>query len=171
MYALNGTHARAPGFEKTETTDPDTKEYGWVDIKKLGESNEYIHPLVFHRKTCVGWHQWTTKHPLTEWQRSFEGGRWWWHRQTDKNRQAEDARWLPEWVIHKHTDAEINYERTWYTEAVSMEQQFSAKTNLERVKKVTLLKKPKKRVVQEVDFLEKLDGEVNFAKVPETSWP
>lgn len=136
----------------------------------LGETNEYIHPLVVHRKDCVGWHKWTTKHPLTDWERTLYDGRWWWHQTKDKDPKNR-TRWLPEWVIHKHTDAEINYERTWYTEAVSMEQQFSTKTNLEMVKKVKLLKAPTKRITEEVDFLEKLDGEVDFAKVPETSWP
>ncbi|KAF3043274.1 hypothetical protein E8E11_000940 [Didymella keratinophila] len=172
MYALNGTHPRCPGFEQTEMFNKTTEKYGWVNLSDLGETNEYIHPLVFHRKTCVGWHEWTTKHPLADWERTFANGRWWWHRKTDKDQDGDQARWLPEWVIHKHTDAEINYERSWYTEAVSMEQQLSKKTSLEKVKKVTILKKPKnKRVVEEVDFLEKLDGEVDFANVPETSWP
>jgi hypothetical protein len=93
-------------------------------------------------------------------------------RNTDEVQDGDQARWLSEWVVYKHTDTEINYERTWYTEAVSLEQQLSKKTNLEKVKTVTIVIKPKKqRVVEEVDFLEELDGKIDFANVPATSWP
>lgn len=53
-----------------------------------------------------------------------------------------------------------------------MEQQLSKKTNLEKVKKATIVKKLKKQsVVEDADFLAELDGNVNFANVPATSWP
>lgn len=168
MYALNGTHPRAPGFEESETYNKKTSNFEWVKLSDLGETNEYIHPLVFHRKTVVGWHEWTTKHPLIEWERTFDEGRWWWHRRADSDKKNRE-RWLPEWVIHPQADSEINYERAWYNEAKSMEAQFSAVKGLEKVKRVNPFKTP--TFVEEVDFLKKLDGEVDFARVVQTLWP
>ena len=173
MYALKGTHPLSPGFQKTDTTHPKTKKYGWVPLSELGETNEYIHPLVFHRMRSVGLHKWTTKHPLTDWTCTNDGDRWWWHRKTDSDPKKRQ-RWLPEWAILPHKDG-INYERSWYTEAVSMEQGFSSKTGLETVKTAKFTRnKPgvaEAKDGKEVDFLERLDSEVDFSKLSETSWP
>lgn len=165
MYVLNGTQPRNPGFEQAEVYDKETGEFGWKYLSKLGETNEYIHPLVFHRKSILGFHKWTTKHPLTDWERTYDGGRWWWHK-TDDDDKKNRKRWLPEWAILPHADTEFNYERVWYNEAKSMEQQLSTKTGLEKVKIFQ-----KRKGVEEIDFLEKLDGEVDFANLPQTSWP
>lgn len=158
MYKHNGPpRPRQPGHEEMEIDGE------WTPIKGIpGDKNnpptkfkthEYIHPLVQYRKTVLTkWDKWdwNTEHPLNGWTRKIRPAndgsqRYWWHR------GGSDTDRLPEWCILPDTKEEINYERTWYTAAQSMNLEVSVRQHLPA-------------------FLEELDKETRFQPKRINEW-
>lgn len=115
MYHLNGTHKRMPGHEDVETYDEKTKEQEWRPLRELGQTNEYIHPIVLHRSIVHGW---DAHSPLQEgwYRKSWRGTdgkeRYWWYMEGEEKTCP-----LPEWAILPDTSQkEYNFERRWYGE-------------------------------------------------------
>jgi hypothetical protein len=157
MYHLNGTHMRVPGHEDAETYDAKAKEYKWSPIRKLGRTNEYIHPIVLHRSIVHGW----DKHsPLKEgWNRKAQRGedgkaRFWWYMDGEEKTIA-----LPEWAILPDLPGKPNFERAWY---VKCEKSEGTRAKLRETKEYG-----------EKDFLECLDKEIDFGfdNRPQNEWP
>jgi hypothetical protein len=157
MYHLNGIHSRSPGHEDVETYDEEEEVYIWKPIRELGLTNEYIHPIVYHRSIIHGW----DKHsPLREqWNREHRHGndgraRFWWYRDNEKDTIA-----LPEWAILPDSEARPNFERAWYRRC-------------EKTKK-TLDKLAEVEEYGKKDFLECLDEKIDFGfdDKPQNQWP
>lgn len=114
MYHLNGMHVRIPGHEYAEEYDEKSKVYKWVKLADLGDTNEYIHPVTYHRSLVKGWEP---RSPLRKsWNReAWEGKkdgktRFWWYMDGEKETCA-----LPEWtVLRDDLNEEYNFERKWY---------------------------------------------------------
>lgn len=158
MYHLNGSHMRVPGHEGVELYDEEAKRPKWRSLRDLGQTNEYIHPIVLHRSIVHGW---DANSPLrTGWQRDQWRGkdgkaRFWWFKDGEKDVCA-----LPEWAVLPHiSEAEYNFERRWYKEC--------EKT----VKTLEKLKSDDKYGAN--DFLETLDKGIDFGfdNKPQNLWP
>lgn len=147
MYRLNGVHTRQPGHERVEEYKNDAGEFIWTLLKELGPTNECIHPIVYHRSLVHGWdlhsplkHGWKREH----WRGKDGKKRFWWYMDGEKESCA-----LPEWAIFPDSsDEEYNFERRWYGECEKTEK--------------TLRELQKVEGVGEKDFLEVLDGEIDF---------
>jgi hypothetical protein len=157
MYHLNGSHMRVPGHESVELYDDKENVYHWKPIRKVGETNEYIHPIMLHRSIAHGW----DKHsPLKEhWNREHRRGtdgkaRFWWYKDNEKDTIA-----LPEWAILPDLDGKPNFERAWYMKCEKTEK------TLEALKKV--------KEYGTNDFLACLDKEIDFGfdNKPQNEWP
>jgi hypothetical protein len=107
MYLANGTHTRQPGHEAAEVFDNESKKYKWKPINESGKTNEYIHPIVHHRRLVRGW---DAHSPLRKWTRIAGDGRFWWHK------EGESDRALPEWVIARSGPKRFSYERLFYAQ-------------------------------------------------------
>jgi hypothetical protein len=150
LYELTGTYTREPGHEQIEVYMPDAKEYQWKPIRTLGNTNEYIHPIVYYRYLVHGW---DAHSPLrSHWKREHANGRYWWYMD-----DIEKFR-LPEWAILPTKGDKPDFERWWYGKAEK------ATETLEKIK-VTDAKGR--------DFLEVLDKEVDFGfdKKPQNEYP
>lgn len=158
LYHLNGTHMRIPGHESVEAYDEQAKEPRWKPLRSLGQTNEYIHPIVLHRSLVHGW---DPHSPLkTDWEReNYDGDdgktRFWWFKKGEKKSCA-----LPEWaILHDVSEDEFNFERKWYGEC-------------EKTAK-TIDQLGKNDVYGKKDFLEVLDKgiEFGFDNKPQNLWP
>jgi hypothetical protein len=157
MYHLNGTHTRMPGHEDAETYDAAAKEYKWSPIRALGRTNEYIHPITYHRSLVHGW---DAHSPLQKgWKRKAERGadgkaRFWWYMHGEEKKIE-----LPEWAILPNLPGRPNFERQWY---LKCEQSEGTRAKLSCVKEYG-----------EKDFLEVLDEEIDFGfdNKPQNQWP
>lgn len=142
MYLLNGSLPRVPGKLTTEVYNAKEEMTTLDAISKLGQSNEYIHPICEYRKIVRGEKDesalgmFTRRHEKNE---DGSDGRYWWY---------QDGNKLPEWVILEHeAEGIVNFERTWYE---MCEQNDAAKERL-------------KKAGYEKDFLATLDKAVDFA--------
>jgi hypothetical protein len=157
MYHLNGTHMRLPGHEDVETYDEKEEVYVWKRIRELGLTNEYIHPIVYHRSIVHGWdkHSPLRKHWNREHRRGEDGkARFWWYMDNEKDDIA-----LPEWAILPDGETRPNFERAWYRRCEK------SKKTLEKLGVVEGFGKG--------DFLECLDRDIDFGsdvKLP-NEWP
>ncbi|CAO2657027.1 Nn.00g058300.m01.CDS01 [Neocucurbitaria sp. VM-36] len=158
MYHLNGTQPRVPGHEDVEIYNEKAKEPKWTPLRDLGQTNEYIHPIVRHRQLVRGW----DKHsPLQNgWHRDHWRGddgkhRYWWFKKDERETCA-----LPEWAILPDvSNKEYNFERKWYNEC-------------EKTKK-TLDQLAKDTDIGPNDFLKTLDQNIEFGfdNKPQNLWP
>jgi hypothetical protein len=157
MYHLLGSHSRRPGHEDVETYDEEEDEYVWRPIKEVGLTNEYIHPIAYHRSIVNGW----DKHcPLKKhWNREHRHGkdgssRFWWYMDGEKDSNA-----LPEWVIMPDAKDKPNFERAWYGKC---EKTIKPQGKDGKVK-----------ALGEKDFLQSLDEEIDFGfdEKPQNQWP
>jgi hypothetical protein len=143
MYIANGTHKREPGHEETEMFDSSVGTHKWKAINAYGTTNEYIHPIVHHRRLVRGW---DAHNPLKDWERVRDKGRYWWHKANEGDRA------LPEWVVLPKEGlpgdmgSSFSYERAFYAQCEK-----SANT-VEKLKGETGGR----------DFLEHLDGGIDF---------
>ena len=153
FWRFNGTHTRVPGHETVE------KKAVEEELKTLGTTNEYIHPLVYHRKLVRGWDAHSAL--KDNWNRGHWRGdddhkrRFWWYRDGEEKTNP-----LPEWAIMPNvSDKEYNFERKWYKEC-------------EKTKK-TLEALAKESTIGPNDFLESLDKEIDFDfdDKPQNLWP
>jgi hypothetical protein len=119
MYYLNGMHVRMPGHESVEEYDEELKVHQWTKLRDLGDTNEYIHPVTYHRSLIKGWE------PNSPMRKSWNRGSWsedgkmrfWWYMDGEKEKCA-----LPEWVILQDgLDDGFNFERKWYMECEKSE--------------------------------------------------
>ena len=158
MYHFNGTHPRVPGHEGVEAYNEKTKRVEWTSLTDIGQTNEYIHPIVYHRSLVHGW---DAHSPLREgWTRSDWTGddgktRFWWHKGTDKKEA------LPEWaVLPDNSEEDFNFERRWYNECEKTRRTLDA---LSKVKDF----QPGR------DFLKTLDEKIEFGfdNKPQNQWP
>ncbi|KAF1840427.1 uncharacterized protein K460DRAFT_297110 [Cucurbitaria berberidis CBS 394.84] len=158
MYHLNGTHKRVPGHEDVETYDEKSKEPKWKPIRDIGQTNEYIHPIVHYRRLVRGW---DTHTPLKDdWNRDHWRGkdgkdRFWWYKNGEKDKCA-----LPEWAILPHvSDKEYNFERKWYGECEKTKKTLDALAKVEEF--------------GQNDFLTTLDKKIEFGfdNKPQNLWP
>jgi hypothetical protein len=147
MYQVNGTHTRIPGHEDVETYDEAKQENRWKSLRELGNTNEYIHPIVHHRRLVRGWEPnspfkkgWNRDH----WRGADGQARFWWYMDGEKDKIA-----LPEWTIMPDTEESINFERGWYKRC-------------EKTKKTLDALSAVKDIGKE-DFLEVLDRKNDFA--------
>jgi hypothetical protein len=158
MYHFNGTHTRMPGHEDVEEYDEERKVNAWTPIRQLGDTNEYIHPIVYHRSLVHGW---DTHSPLQKhWNRSNWRSqqdnklRFWWYKDGEKDICA-----IPEWAILRDASIEeYNFERKWYYEC---EKTVKTLDKLANAPDFGLGK----------DFLEVLDKNVDFDNKPQSLWP
>jgi hypothetical protein len=134
LYHLNGTRPRQPGHEEMEVDGEWIPIAGSRDAPTGFETNEYIHPLVWHRYEVRDWLSYSipfrTTPPLAGWDRWYEIGtgedtrqRYWWQKNTNNNDKtpkfAEQPKWgwgndkskagrtgqkLPEWAILPHSE-------------------------------------------------------------------
>jgi uncharacterized protein (DUF2235 family) len=157
IYLLNGSHPRRPGHEDVEVYDEKEDAYEWKSLRKLGRTNEYIHPIVFHRSIVHGW----DKHsPLRKgWKREHRHGedgkaRFWWYMKKEDETIA-----LPEWAILRDVPERPNFERAWYKKC-------------EKTKR-TLEKLDAMEGDGANDFLEILDRDIDFGfdDKPQSQWP
>lgn len=159
LYYLNGSHTRVPGHEGAEIYNDQEREYQWQPLRSLGPTNEYIHPIVYHRSIVHGW---DTYSPLqTNWIRENDTGptdskrRFWWHKTGE-----EKKLWLPEWAILSQAQG-FNFERTWYE-------------NCEKTRKTLDMLAGNKDFGPGKDFLQTLDEKIDldaFENLPQTHWP
>ncbi|KAF1830343.1 hypothetical protein BDW02DRAFT_104799 [Decorospora gaudefroyi] len=148
IYYLNGSYTRMPGHEEVEVYDEDLKQPRWMSLRQLGDTNEYIHPIVYFRSLVHGW----DKHsPLKErWNRKNEEGkdgktRFWWYMDREEEKCV-----LPEWaVLPDANPEEFNFERKWYNECEK------TKKTLDKLAGVPEFGPGK-------DFLEVLDKQIEF---------
>ncbi|KAF2013461.1 hypothetical protein BU24DRAFT_238667 [Aaosphaeria arxii CBS 175.79] len=141
MYRLAGVYPRVPGHCQAEIYEDAGKEYKLQDVAKYGQTNEYIHPVCHYRDVVRGPE---LQSALKDWTRNFEPeehgkGRFWW-------RIKDEKKALPEWVILKHENDEVNFERAWYNHCEKTDQ------SLAKLKKSGYVK----------DFLATLDERVDF---------
>ncbi|KAF2846854.1 hypothetical protein T440DRAFT_220749 [Plenodomus tracheiphilus IPT5] len=158
MYHLNGTHLRRPGHEKVEEYNEEAKEYKWISLSEMGPTNEYIHPIVYHRSLVHGWdihsplkNKWKREH----WRGKDGKERFWWYKDGEKETCA-----LPEWAVLPNVSKdEYNFERKWYSECEKSEK--------------TLSSLGKVKVFGDKDFLGVLDEQIDFGfdVQPQTQWP
>lgn len=159
MYIFNGTQPRMPGHEEVEMYDDTAKENLWKPIRNYGQTNEYIHPIVYYRHLVRGWDAhsplkdgWNREH----WRGKKDGrARFWWYKNGEKETCA-----LPEWAILPNvSEKEYNFERKWYNEC-------------EKTKK-TLDALAKVKDFGSKDFLTTLDGKIEFGfdNKPQNLWP
>lgn len=140
VYLANGTHTREPGHEEAEVFDSKAKKYKWKPINESGHTNEYIHPIVYHRWLVRGW---DAHSPLRKWTRIAGDGRFWWHK------EGESDKALPEWVILPSGPDNFSYERMFYAQCEKSEKTVKA-----------LAKHTEGR-----DFMVDLDSKVDFEAV------
>lgn len=157
IYYLNGSHSRRPGHEDIEVYNQEENEYLWKPLRRLGQTNEYIHPIVFYRSIVHGW----DKHsPLRKgWKREHRRGedgkaRFWWYMDKETEKIA-----LPEWAILPNLPEKPDFERAWYN-------------GCEKTKK-TLEKLGAIEGYGANDFLESLDKGIDFGfdAKPQNQWP
>jgi hypothetical protein len=148
LYLANGTHTREPGHEEAEMFDSAANMNKWKPINEFGKTNEYIHPIVQHRRLVRGW---DAHSPLKAWKRVPGNGRFWWHK------EGESDRALPEWVMLPSSPERFGYERMFYAQCEK-----SART-VEKLRGETGGR----------DFLEDLDSKTDFGVVdgPEDEYP
>lgn len=158
MYLFNGTHARNPGHEDVEVYNEEAQEPKWTPLRSLGQTNEYIHPIVHFRRLVHGW---DTHSPLkVGWERDHWLGddgkhRFWWFKTGERQSCA-----LPEWaILPDGSEKEYNFERKWYAEC-------------EKTKK-TLDRLAMDKDVGGNDFLATLDANIDFGfdDKPQNLWP
>ena len=142
LYRLAGAVPRVPGHCQAEIYDRTSDEQKLDDINKYGETNEYIHPICAYRDLIRGPEE---SSALKNFERKFEAkadgkGRYWWYRKGDPKP-------LPEWVILKHEDEDVNFERSWYGQSERNE------NALEKLQKAGFKK----------DWLESLDERNDFS--------
>ncbi|KAF3001504.1 hypothetical protein E8E13_008984 [Curvularia kusanoi] len=138
-------YTRLPGNEEMETdgkwnpiTGPPTQPTGFL-------TNEYIHPLVQHRREALKPALWSQA--MNGWERKLSvekdgSARYWW---------SKGSLRLPEWCILPNTEAEINYERTWYNAALEMARDVSKVKTTDAVE-----------AAGGKDFLARLDAEIKY---------
>jgi hypothetical protein len=157
MYHVNGTHKRVPGHEDVEAYEKEEEAYHWTPLSELGQTHEYIHPIVLHRSIVHGW----DKHsPLKHgWHREHRRGddgkaRFWWYMHGEQKTVS-----LPEWAILPDQPGKKNFERAWYNKC--------EKTNH------TLEKLAANKTYGKDDFLATLDKEIDFSfdNKPQNEWP
>jgi hypothetical protein len=145
LYRLAGAVPRIPGHCQAEIFDHEKEEPVLVDIHDYGETNEYIHPICAYRNLVRGI---GNNSPLKNFERKFEvnrnggeggKGRYWWY-------HMSDMKPLPEWVILRHGDGGVNFERSWYGQCEQTE-------NTVRLLKAAGIQK---------DWLEDIDERVDF---------
>jgi len=145
LYRLAGAVPRIPGHCQTEMYDPKKKEGILVDIKDYGNTNEYIHPICAFRNLIRGI---GPNSPLKNFDRKFKvsgdgdgvgKGRYWWS-------HNDDSELIPEWVILRHTDRDVNFERSWYGQCEQSE-------NTVKILKEAKVKR---------DWLEDIDDKIDF---------
>jgi hypothetical protein len=158
FYHLLGSHTRLPGHEDVEIYDEEDDVYNWKPIKEVGLTNEYIHPIVYHRSVVHGWdkHCPLKKHWTREHRQGKDGdARFWWYMKNEKDTNA-----LPEWVILPDVEGKPNFERAWYRKCEKADE--AKKGKLGDI--VAFVKE---------DFLESLDEEIDFAfdEKPQNEWP
>jgi hypothetical protein len=116
-----------------------------VDINQYGKTNEYIHPICAYRNLIRGI---GPNSPLYNFDRKFEvnkdgdrkgKGRYWWY-------HKDDSESIPEWVIMRHKDEDVNFERSWYGQCEQTE-------NTVKLLEAAKVKK---------DWLEEIDEKVDF---------
>lgn len=158
MYHLNGSHTRMPGHEDVENYNEKASGYKWTPLAQLGPTNEYIHPIVYHRSLVNGW---DLHSPLkNNWNRDHWRGhdgkeRFWWYMDGQRDTCA-----LPEWAILPDRPGQVyNFERKWYSECEKSEKTLSS------LKKVTAF--------ADGDFLTTLDAKIDFGfdEKPQNQWP
>lgn len=156
MYHLNGTHMRVPGHEDVEVYEKDEAP-SWKPLRALGQTNEYIHPIVLHRSLVHGW----DKHsPLKDgWDRKHRRGedgkaRYWWFMNDDPEKIE-----LPEWAILPDLPRQKNFERAWYQKCEKTQRTLSKLKDVEEF--------------GGKDFLGRLDEEIDFGfdNKPQNEWP
>lgn len=156
MYHLNGTHMRVPGHEDVEVYENDEAP-SWKPLRALGQTNEYIHPIVLHRSLVHGW----DKHsPLKDgWDRKHRRGedgkaRYWWFMNDDPEKIE-----LPEWAILPDLPRQKNFERAWYQKCEKTQRTLSKLKDVEEF--------------GGKDFLGRLDEEIDFGfdNKPQNEWP
>lgn len=159
MYHLNGSHTRQPGHELVEEYSDADAAYRWIPLRDCGPTNEYIHPIVHHRRLVHGW---DTHSPLkSAWQRGHWRGqdgkqRFCWYRDGERETAA-----LPEWaILRDESDEAFNFERRWYRECERSEKTVKALAGVEGVG-------------DKGDFLAALDAviEFGFDAKPQNQWP
>jgi hypothetical protein len=157
IYHLVGSHTRSPGHEDVEVYNQEEDEWSWESLRKIGQTNEYIHPIAYYRSIVRGW----DKHsPLRKgWAREHRRGddgkaRFWWYM-----RKGEETIALPEWAILPDLPQKPNFERAWYGKC-------------EKTKK-TLDSLSKVEAYGTNDFLAILDKEIDFGfdERPQNQWP
>lgn len=165
LYYLNGTHTRVPGHEAVEQYDEATKEQKWnpltSDVKSgTGPSNEYIHPICYHRSLVHGWEQHSALKQgwnRGNWQSKDGKKRYWWYKDNEKEKEKCA---LPEWAILPDlSNMEYNFERKWYGECEKSEK---TRVALEKVAEF-----------KNNDFLKTLDKNIEFGfdNKPQNLWP
>jgi hypothetical protein len=145
FYRLAGAVPRIPGHCQAEIFDPEKDEHVLVDINRYGKTNEYIHPICAYRNLIRGI---GPNSPLYNFDRKFEvnkdgdrkgkGKYLWYHK--------DDSESIPEWVIMRHKDEDVNFERSWYGQCEQTE-------NTIKLLEAAKVKK---------DWLEEIDEKVDF---------
>jgi hypothetical protein len=157
FYHFIGSRPRRPGHEDVEIYNEEEQFYEWKPIRDVGITNEYIHPIAFHRSLTHGW----DKHsPLKDhWNREHRHGkdgkaRFWWYMDGEGETNA-----LPEWAILLDQPNHPNFERAWYLKCEKTEK------TLEALKKADGFGKE--------DFLACLDRDIDFGfdDKPQNDWP
>ncbi|KAF1946326.1 hypothetical protein EJ02DRAFT_249820 [Clathrospora elynae] len=156
IFLLNGPYTRMPDHESVEKYDNKLKEQSWELLRTLGKTNEYVHPIVYHRSLVHGW---DAHSPLKDWSRDHREDkdgkhRYWWH----ENGGSEA---LPEWAILPDTSTEeFNFERMWYNQC-------------EKTKKTLDKLAGAKGFGPNKDFLSVLDEHIDFGfdNKPQNIWP
>lgn len=157
MYHLLGSHTRVPGHEDVEIYDEEEKHYHWKPIRDIGETNEYIHPIVHYRSIARGWDKhsplkdgWVRDH----WRGTDGKARFWWYKEGEKDKIV-----LPEWAILPDQEGKPNFERAWYLKCEKSQKTVAALRKVEEYSKD--------------DFLEALDRKIDFGfdDKPQNQWP
>lgn len=157
IYHFVGSHSRRPGGEDVEVYNREEDVWSWEPLRSLGHTNEYIHPIAYHRSLICGWEKhsplrkgWTREH-----RRGEDGkARFWWHMQ-----HGNETTTLPEWAILPDLSTTPNFERAWYSKCEK------TKRTLDGLKKV--------KEFGTDDFLSVLDKDIDFGfdMKPQNLWP
>lgn len=174
IYHLNGIHVRDPGHEAIEVYQRDKEEHVWTPLAKLGRTNEYIHPIVYHRMLVRGWDKhsplkngWVRLHRRLE---TDGRSRFWWCKVGEQGEAFVDGKVgkaLPEWAILPESgrSGEKNYEREWYGLCEKTARTLKALGDAEDMEELD--------EEGNVDFLKSLDAKIDFqgAEMEAVSWP